>query len=205
MRPRRAEDTPTASGRCRGRGGGASAWAAGANPSADTHADTKTTEIRDGGSRVGLVSGMRRRHLTWEPEAGGGIVWGVRTSKKSKPVVKAKASSSSSSPASSYQRIYAVVARIPRGKVATYGQVAALADLPRQARLVGYALNVLPAGTRVPWHRVVNAKGEISLRSNGLGHDQIQAQLLTREGVRIAAGKIPLDKQRWQPRGGRLG
>ena len=125
-----------------------------------------------------------------------------KKSKKSKPVGKAK---TSSSPASSYQRIYAVVARIPRGKVATYGQVAALADLPRQARLVGYALNVLPAETRVPWHRVVNAKGEISLRSNGLGHDQIQAQLLTREGVRIAAGKIALDKRRWRPRGGPLG
>jgi methylated-DNA-protein-cysteine methyltransferase-like protein len=114
-------------------------------------------------------------------------------------VVKPKAPPS---PASSYRRIYTVVKRIPRGKVATYGQIAALADLPRQARLVGYALNVLPADTALPWHRVVNAKGEISLRSNGLGYDQIQAQLLTREGVRIVGGKIALDQQRWQPRGG---
>jgi methylated-DNA-protein-cysteine methyltransferase-like protein len=122
----------------------------------------------------------------------------VRSAKKPRSVVKPKAPAS---PASSYRRIYAVVARIPRGKVATYGQIAALADLPRQARLVGYALNVLPADTAPPWHRVVNAKGEISLRSNGLGHDQIQAQLLTREGVRIVGGKIALDQQRWQPRG----
>jgi methylated-DNA-protein-cysteine methyltransferase-like protein len=126
----------------------------------------------------------------------------VPTAKTTRSAVKAKATPA---PASSYRRIYAVVARIPRGKVATYGQVAALADLPRQARLVGYALNVLPADTRVPWHRVVNARGEISLRSNGLGHDQIQAQLLTREGVRIVAGKIALAEQRWRPRGGPLG
>jgi methylated-DNA-protein-cysteine methyltransferase-like protein len=106
---------------------------------------------------------------------------------------------------SSHQRIHAVVARIPGGKIATYGQIAILAGLPRQARLVGYALNALPAGTRLPWHRVVNAKGEISPRSNGLGHDQIQAQLLTREGVRLVRGKIDLERYRWQPRGRLLG
>jgi len=99
-----------------------------------------------------------------------------------------------------YRRIYAVVARIPRGRVATYGQVAALAGLPRQPRLVGYALNVLPAGTPLPWHRVVNAKGQVSLRSDGLGHDQIQAQLLTRERVRFTNGTIDLARFRWNPR-----
>jgi methylated-DNA-protein-cysteine methyltransferase-like protein len=100
-----------------------------------------------------------------------------------------------------YRAIYAVVSRIPRGRVATYGQVAALARLPRQARLVGYALNVLPADSGVPWHRVVNARGEISLRSDGLGHDQIQAQLLKREGVRFVARAIPLPRYQWRPRG----
>jgi methylated-DNA-protein-cysteine methyltransferase-like protein len=104
-------------------------------------------------------------------------------------------------PASSHAHIHAVVKRIPRGKVATYGQIADLAGLPRQARLVGYALNALPAGTRLPWHRVVNAKGEVSPRSNDLGHDQIQAQLLGREGVRLVQGKIDLTRYRWQPRG----
>jgi methylated-DNA-protein-cysteine methyltransferase related protein len=93
-----------------------------------------------------------------------------------------------------------VVSRIPRGKVATYGQVAELAGLPRQARLVGYALNVLPDGSAVPWHRVVNAQGRISPRSNDLGHDQVQAQLLAREGIRLQKGVIALAQQRWQPR-----
>ena len=100
----------------------------------------------------------------------------------------------------SYRRIYAVVARIPRGRVATYGQVAALARLPRQARLVGYALSALPSDTDVPWHRVVNAAGKISIRGDGLGHDELQAQLLRREGVRFVDGAIPLATFRWKPR-----
>jgi len=101
---------------------------------------------------------------------------------------------------SSYPRIYAVVSRIPRGRVATYGQIAELARLPRQARLVGYALHTLPADSGVPWHRVVNAAGKISIRSDGLGHDELQAQLLRREGVRLVDGAIPLARYRWQPR-----
>ena len=103
-------------------------------------------------------------------------------------------------PSNSYRRIYDVVSRIPKGRVATYGQVATLAGLPRQARLVGYALNVLPEASRVPWYRVVNAKGRVSLRSDGLGHDQIQTQLLKREGVPFADGAIPLARYRWIPR-----
>jgi len=102
--------------------------------------------------------------------------------------------------ANSYPRIYAVVSRIPRGRVATYGQIAELARLPRQARLVGYALHTLPADSGVPWHRVVNAAGKISIRSDGLGHDELQAQLLRREGVRLVDGAIPLARYRWQPR-----
>ena len=100
----------------------------------------------------------------------------------------------------SYRRIYQVVSRIPPGRVATYGQVASLARLPRQARLVGYALNVLPSDTAVPWFRVVNAKGAISLRSSGLGFDELQARILKREGVRFVAGKISLDRFQWRPR-----
>jgi methylated-DNA-protein-cysteine methyltransferase-like protein len=105
----------------------------------------------------------------------------------------------------SYRRIYAVVARIPRGRVATYGQVAALAKLPRQARLVGYALAALPPDSDVPWHRVVNAKGQVSPRGNGLGHEELQAQFLAREGVRFVAGAIPLARFRWAPRGAGAG
>jgi methylated-DNA-protein-cysteine methyltransferase-like protein len=100
-----------------------------------------------------------------------------------------------------YARIYAVVRRVPRGRVATYGQIAALARLPRHARLVGYALNVLPAGSDVPWHRVVNAKGQVSPRSDALGHEDLQEQLLRREGVRFVEGAIALDRFQWRPRG----
>jgi methylated-DNA-protein-cysteine methyltransferase related protein len=103
-------------------------------------------------------------------------------------------------PPEKYRRIYDVVSRIPRGRVATYGQVASLARLPRQPRLVGYALHALPAGTRVPWFRVVNARGAISLRASGLGFEDIQARLLAREGVRFVDGAIPLDRYQWRPR-----
>jgi methylated-DNA-protein-cysteine methyltransferase-like protein len=99
-----------------------------------------------------------------------------------------------------YRRIYEIVSRIPRGRVATYGQVASLARLPRQARLVGYALSALPPSSRLPWFRVVNARGMISPRSGGLGHDERQARLLVREGVRLVNGTIPLDHFRWRPR-----
>ena len=92
------------------------------------------------------------------------------------------------------------MSRIPKGRVATYGQVAMLAGLPRQARFVGRALHELPADSDVPWHRVVNAAGKISIRSDGLGHDELQAQLLRREGVRFVDGAIPLARFLWRPR-----
>jgi methylated-DNA-protein-cysteine methyltransferase-like protein len=95
-------------------------------------------------------------------------------------------------------RIHDVVARIPRGRVATYGQVARLAKLPGQARLVGYALHAIPVGTRLPWQRVVNAKGEISLPGESAAR---QRQLLEGEGVRFdSRGRIPLASFQWQPR-----
>jgi methylated-DNA-protein-cysteine methyltransferase related protein len=100
----------------------------------------------------------------------------------------------------SYQLIYSVVRRIPRGRVATYGQVATLAGLSGHARQVGYALNALPDGSVVPWHRVVNAAGRISTRATP-GGELVQQLLLEREGVRLdARGRIPLDRLRWQPR-----
>jgi len=95
------------------------------------------------------------------------------------------------------RRIYAVVRRIPKGHVATYGQVAELAGFPRAARLVGRALRALPEGTRVPWHRVVNARGRISPRADGLGHEELQARLLGREGVRLVRGGISFTHYRW--------
>jgi len=96
-----------------------------------------------------------------------------------------------------HRRIHDLVSRIPRGRVATYGQLARLAGLPGHARLVGYALHALPAGTPVPWHRVVNARGGISTPP---GHDARQRRLLEREGVRFdSSGRIPLDRFQWRP------
>lgn len=100
-----------------------------------------------------------------------------------------------------HARIHRVVSRIPRGRVATYGQVARLANLPGQARLVGYAMSALPAGSRVPWHRVVNARGEVSARSDGSPGAAVQRVRLEREGVRFDRhGRIGLARFRWKPR-----
>ena len=100
----------------------------------------------------------------------------------------------------SYQRIYAVVRRIPEGRVATYGQVASLAGLAGHARQVGYALHALPEGTAIPWHRVVNASGGISLRSMP-GSELVQRGLLEREGIRLdLRGRVRLAQVRWMPR-----
>ena len=99
-----------------------------------------------------------------------------------------------------YKKIYAVVRRIPRGRVASYGQVARLAGLPGRARQVGYAMYALRAGTSLPWHRVVNAQGKVS-RRRVPGAELTQRMLLVREGVRFdARGRISLDRFGWHPR-----
>lgn len=101
---------------------------------------------------------------------------------------------------STYEAIYAVVRQIPEGKVATYGQVAELANLPGQARLVGYALFCVDVASDVPWHRVINAKGEISESPFRLGGDHLQRSRLEQEGIEFSAkGKISLQVYRWQP------
>jgi methylated-DNA-protein-cysteine methyltransferase-like protein len=92
-----------------------------------------------------------------------------------------------------------VIRRIPRGRVATYGQIARLAGLAGHARQVGYALHALSSSTRVPWQRVVNASGAISLRPMNGGISQ--RLLLEQEGVRFdARDRISLAKYRWSPR-----
>ena len=99
-----------------------------------------------------------------------------------------------------YEKIYAAVKRIPRGRVATYGQIAEIAGLPRQARMVGYALNALPESRSLPWHRVINAKGEVSPRSEP-GFERVQRALLEREGVEFdERDQVSLARFRWQPR-----
>jgi methylated-DNA-protein-cysteine methyltransferase-like protein len=103
-------------------------------------------------------------------------------------------------PTGSYEQIYVVVRRIPRGRVATYGQVAALAGLGRHARQVGYALHALPHGTTVPWHRVINARGEVSRRS-ATGDDVVQRLRLEAEGVAFdGRGRVDLELYQWRPR-----
>lgn len=87
---------------------------------------------------------------------------------------------------------------IPRGRVATYGQIARLAGLKGRARLIGYAMHALPAGSRVPWQRVVNARGDITIPGDG---GAWQRHLLEREGVRFdARRRIPLDTYQWRPK-----
>lgn len=102
---------------------------------------------------------------------------------------------------SSYDAIYAVVRQIPPGKVATYGQVAELANLPRRARLVGYALYQVDLDhDDIPWQRVINAKGEISHSIFRNGTDYVQRSLLEDEGIEFDAnGRINLSVYRWQP------
>ena len=93
------------------------------------------------------------------------------------------------------------MARIPRGRVATYGQVARLAKLAGQARLVGYALAALDERSRIPWHRVVNARGRISLHSEDGPAGILQRLRLEREKVIFdAEGRIRLERFRWRPR-----
>ena len=99
-------------------------------------------------------------------------------------------------PNSSYQKIYEVVKQIPRGRVATYGQVAEIAGLVGQARLVGYALHAL-IQEDVPWQRVVNSRGEISMQKNET-EKSLQQVMLEAEGVVfIRLGKLDLKKYRW--------
>jgi methylated-DNA-protein-cysteine methyltransferase-like protein len=88
--------------------------------------------------------------------------------------------------------------RIPKGWVATYGQVAAMAGLPRRARLVGYVLQHLDTTTDVPWYRVVNAKGEVSYTLSRHGSDTLQQRLLEEEGVEFDdSNRFDLQRFRW--------
>ena len=97
-----------------------------------------------------------------------------------------------------YKLIYEVIAQIPKGKVATYKQVASLAGFAGHARMVGYALNKVPDHLNIPWHRVINSQGKISYAISRNGHDDLQKQLLIEEGVVFSeAGIIDLDKYRY--------
>ncbi|MEL7058940.1 MAG: MGMT family protein [Acidobacteriota bacterium] len=106
-----------------------------------------------------------------------------------------------------WERFYTWIRRIPEGRVATYGQIAALAGLPRHARQVGYALAALrddrPDHETVPWHRVINARGEVSRRSEP-GREGLQEAMLRAEGVELrevqdGPPRVPLRHFRWEP------
>ncbi len=106
--------------------------------------------------------------------------------------------------AGNYARIYAVIRRIPYGRVATYGQIAELAGLAGHARQVGYALHALPSATALPWHRVINASGAVSRRAIP-GGELTQRQLLEEEGVGFdLRGRVRLSAVRWRPRRGKI-
>jgi methylated-DNA-protein-cysteine methyltransferase-like protein len=108
-------------------------------------------------------------------------------------------------PTTSYDRIYAAVRTIPEGRVCTYGAIARIAGLERQARLVGYALHNLRDGTGVPWHRVINAQGKLSLETAGSSSGLTQRMRLRAEGVVVnAAGRVSLEQFGWRVRATRL-
>ena len=97
------------------------------------------------------------------------------------------------------EAICAVIRRIPKGWVATYGQVATMAGMPRRARLVGRVLQRLDSGTKVPWHRVVNARGEVSYSLSRNGGDVVQRRLLEKEGIKFDDNdRLDLERCRWR-------
>ncbi len=98
-----------------------------------------------------------------------------------------------------YESYYAIIRAVPAGRVMTYGDVAAYAGWPRQARRVGYALAALKDDT-VPWWRVINARGEISYRARDGLADDVQRALLEAEGVAFdLEGRVDLARYRHQP------
>jgi len=94
------------------------------------------------------------------------------------------------------EMIWQVVAAIPVGKVATYGQIAKLCGYPGYARYVGYTLKQLPQGTTLPWHRVINAQGQISFPPDSAAC-RLQRSRLEQEGVVFVSGKIRLKRYQW--------
>lgn len=98
------------------------------------------------------------------------------------------------------RRVWSAVARIPAGQLATYGQIADLIGAWGCARQVGWALRRLKLPSDVPWHRVVNAQGRISMSLSREGSDWIQRELLLAEGIPVdAQGRLPLRRFLWRP------
>lgn len=96
------------------------------------------------------------------------------------------------------EKIWQILALIPEGKVATYGQIAELAGFPKMARAIGRTLSQLPHGTKLPWHRVLNAQGKLSFPIDSSAYKE-QKHRLEKEGVVFLNGKIRLADYRWRP------
>ena len=97
-----------------------------------------------------------------------------------------------------FEKIYEVVKQIPRGKVATYGQIALLAGNPRWARVVGYALHVNPDPDTIPCYRVVNREGRVS-PAFAFGGENMQILMLEGDGIEVTDGKVDLSVCQWLP------
>jgi len=98
---------------------------------------------------------------------------------------------------SNQERVWQVIHSIPSGKVCTYGHVAHMAGLPKQARAVGKYLSQLPNGSKIPWHRVINAQGKLSFPIDSSRYDK-QRALLQEEGIFFTNNKIKLNLYLWQ-------
>ena len=97
------------------------------------------------------------------------------------------------------QMILAVVSQIPKGKVASYGQIAKLAGLPKHARLVGRVLGQIEDRAAIPWHRVINSQGKMSTTQLTEHGDHLQQILLLSEGVVVLNGRVNLKQFAWLP------
>ncbi len=95
------------------------------------------------------------------------------------------------------RKIYAVIADVPPGRVASYGQIAELAGLPRGARQVAYALRCLPTGHDLPWFRIITASGKLAFDKDSAAFKR-QRDRLVSEGVRVVDGRVDMKTYRWQ-------
>ena len=93
--------------------------------------------------------------------------------------------------------IFQVIAQIPYGRVASYGQIARLAGIPKHSRLVGYVLKHMDADSSLPWYRVINSQGKISLSKLNDQGQNIQAQLLLAEGILVIEDKVKMKVFQW--------
>ena len=99
------------------------------------------------------------------------------------------------------QKVYLKVSKIPHGKIATYGQIADLIYAYGKARQVGWALRRLELPSTIPWHRVINSKGEITMSLSRNGTDWMQKELLINEGIKFNSKmKIDMKKYLWRPK-----